>query len=133
MRARRGAVGAVVAAALLATLGVTTGARAHAVLVRSSPAAGAVLARPPARVELWFAERLERAFTRVVVLDATGARVDQGPEAPVAVGPTAADPRRVAVTLVPLGPGVYTVRYRVLSVDGHVVEGAFAFRVGTAP
>jgi methionine-rich copper-binding protein CopC len=33
----------------------------------------------------------------------------------------------------PLAPGRYTVRYRVLSVDGHLVEAAFPFTVGTRP
>jgi methionine-rich copper-binding protein CopC len=31
--------------------------------------------------------------------------------------------------LPPISPGTYTVRYRVLSVDGHVVEAAFSFTV----
>jgi hypothetical protein len=32
-----------------------------------------------------------------------------------------------------LAPGRYTVRYRVLSVDGHVVESSFTFTVKAAP
>jgi methionine-rich copper-binding protein CopC len=37
------------------------------------------------------------------------------------------DPVRLSVGLRPLPAGTYTVRYRVLSVDGHVVEGEFPF------
>ena len=43
------------------------------------------------------------------------------------VGPD--DPRKLSVTLPALGPGQYAVRYRVLSVDGHVVESSFVFSV----
>jgi methionine-rich copper-binding protein CopC len=33
------------------------------------------------------------------------------------------------VTLPPLAPGTYTVIWRVLSVDSHITEGRFTFRV----
>jgi methionine-rich copper-binding protein CopC len=33
------------------------------------------------------------------------------------------------VPLFPIGPGRYTVKWRVLSVDSHVVEGEFVFRL----
>ncbi len=99
-------------------------AQAHAVLVRSSPARHAVLSHPPARVELWFNERLEPAYSSVSVTDAAGAHVDFRD---VTVGPD--DPRRLTVSLPPLGPGRYAVRFRVLSVDGHVVEASFPFSV----
>jgi len=35
----------------------------------------------------------------------------------------------MSVSLPPLAPGRYTVRFRVLSVDGHVVESRFTFTV----
>jgi methionine-rich copper-binding protein CopC len=90
--------------------------------VRSSPARRAVLTRPPDRVQLWFNERLEPAFSRVTVTDASGQAVDLGD---VVVGPD--DPTRLSVGLGRLIPGTYTVRFRVLSVDGHVVESEFPF------
>ena len=99
-------------------------AEGHAVLVKSSPARRAVLAHPPARVELWFNERLEPAYSSVTVTNAAGTRVDLRD---VTVGPD--DPRRLAVSVPPLGPGRYTVGFRVLSVDGHVVEASFPFTV----
>lgn len=94
----------------------------HASLVRSSPARRAVLLRAPDRVQLWFNERLEAAFSRVAVTEASGRAVDLGD---VQVGPD--DPTRLSVGLGRLQPGTYTVRFRVLSVDGHVVEGEFPF------
>jgi hypothetical protein len=39
------------------------------------------------------------------------------------------DSKQLSVTLAPLAPGTYTVRYRVLSVDGHVVDSSFTFTV----
>jgi hypothetical protein len=97
---------------------------AHAYLVKSSPARGAVVTRPPIQVQLWFNERIEGAFSRLSVVDRDGRRVDPGD---VRVGPD--DPKRLSVDVPSLAPGTYTVRYRVLSVDGHIVESQFSFTV----
>ncbi len=79
---------------------------------------------PPARVTLTFNERLEPAYARVSVWDAVGAQVD------LKDGALERDnPKVLVVSLPPLAPGRYTVRYRVLSVDGHVVEASFLFTV----
>jgi methionine-rich copper-binding protein CopC len=101
-----------------------TPATAHASLVRSSPAHRAVLGQMPDRVQLWFNERLEPAYSTVSVWNEAGARVD-GRD--VAVGPD--DPRRLSVTVPSREPGRYTVKYRVLSVDGHIVDSQFTFTV----
>lgn len=98
---------------------------AHAVLVRSAPAARAAVATAPDRVLLWFNERLEPAYSSASVWNVAGTQVDRK-DARV----EADDPKRLSVTLAPLSPGAYTVRYRVLSVDGHIVEASFAFTVG---
>ena len=42
-------------------------------------------------------------------------------------------PSRVLGCLPALDPGTYTVRFRVLSVDGHIVEGNFSFMIKTKP
>ena len=97
---------------------------AHAFLVRSSPAARATLSRPPERVQLWFNERLEPAYSRVSVWNREAQRVDAGD---VQVAP--AEPTRLSVGVPPLPAGSYAVKYRVLSVDGHVVEAEFGFTV----
>jgi methionine-rich copper-binding protein CopC len=100
----------------------------HAALVRSTPAQRVTLARSPDRVRLWFNEPLEAKFARVSVWDAEGRQVDQQD---VLVGPE--DPKALSVGISALGPGRYTIRYRVLSVDGHVVEGSFRFTVRASP
>jgi methionine-rich copper-binding protein CopC len=43
------------------------------------------------------------------------------------------DPKLLSVGLPALVPGTYTVKYRVLSVDGHVVESQFSFTLRGSP
>lgn len=96
----------------------------HAVLVKSVPAQRAALVEPPHRVELWFNERLEPAYSKALVTNEAGAQVDLRD-----VAVSAEDPRRLAVSLPVLVPGRYTVSFRVLSVDGHVVESKLTFTI----
>jgi methionine-rich copper-binding protein CopC len=112
------------AGALAAVALAPAAAPSHAVLVRSSPPRRAALGQPPRRVELVFNERLEAAYSSLSVWSADGVRVD-GRDVLV----NAADPRILSVGLPELSPGTYTVRFRVLSVDGHVVESTFPFSV----
>jgi methionine-rich copper-binding protein CopC len=100
------------------------GAGAHALLDKSEPARRATLAKPPAAVRLWFNERLEPAFSSLEVVDSAGRRV-----AAEAARVSAQDPKLLELALPPLAPGVYTVRYKVLSVDGHTVKASFPFTV----
>ena len=118
----------VAACAAAFTLAWPAPALAHAYLIRSSPAARAIVTRTPERVQLWFNERLEPVYSRVSVWNGDAQRVDTGD---VRVGP--GEPTRLSVGVPPLPAGVYTVKYRVLSVDGHVVEAAFAFTVRGTP
>ena len=83
-----------------------------------------MLSRAPTRVVLKFNERLEPAFSSLSVWSADGLQVD---EQDVRVGPE--DSRRLSVGLPRLEARVYTVRFRVLSVDGHVVESSFPFTI----
>ena len=112
------------AAALLATTLAVPPAVAHAVLVRSSPPHRAVLAEAPERVDLWFNERLEAAYSTASVWSEAGSQVGARD---VRVAPD--DPRRLSVSLTSRAPGRYTVKYRVLSVDGHVVDSLITFTV----
>lgn len=110
---------------ILLTLCFTTAsAWAHAYLTKAVPAQRAVLFSPPDRVQLWFNERLEANFCSLTVTDAAGAPVDDG-KSQVA----ADDPKLLMVALKPITAGTYTVKFRVLSVDGHVVTNQFAFTV----
>jgi methionine-rich copper-binding protein CopC len=103
-------------------------ALSHAVLVRAAPPARAILRRPPERVRLWFSEPIEPAFSSASVWSASGTQVDRR-DARVDPG----DPRQLSVTLPAIDPGTYTVRCRVVSVDGHVFEASFSFTVKPGP
>ena len=96
----------------------------HAYLVKSSPARRAALSSLPTRVVLWFNERLEPQFSQLSVWNTDGQQMDGGD---VQVGPD--DSKRLSVGIPTLPAGSYTVKYRVLSVDGHIVESEFPFTV----
>jgi methionine-rich copper-binding protein CopC len=109
---------------LAVVLAGTTVAGAHAFLERADPRVGSTVRTPPAQVRLWFTEPLEPAFSSVQVVNEAGQRVDKGDPH---VDP--ATPRLLRISLQPLAPGTYKVIWRVLSVDAHVTEGDFTFRV----
>jgi methionine-rich copper-binding protein CopC len=111
-------------ALLLAPLLVVGAARAlaHAFLDRASPPVGGTVRTAPREVVLSFTERLEPAFSRVSVENASGARVDRAN--------SRASGNQLRVSLGSLGPGTYRVVWRVVSVDSHVTQGDFTFRVG---
>lgn len=103
-------------------------ALAHARLLRSVPPARAVVSQAPSRVEMRFSDDVELAFSTFTVVDAAGVRVDLG-DASRHPG----DAHLVSLGLRPLPAGTYQVRYRVLSADGHVIQGDYRFTVKPAP
>jgi copper resistance protein C len=109
-------------AAILAVLMPGTPAWAHAELVATDPPRDATLAAAPATVTLTFSEQLDPDYATIVVSDAAGARIPAtGPVVTAAAG---------TVTLSrSLANGVHRVAYRVVSVDGHTVQGSYTFTV----
>ena len=99
-------------------------ALAHSGLQRAEPPVESTLKRPPAEVKLYFTERLEPGYSTVRVEDGQGARVDRDDSRV-----DRSNPLLLRVTLAPLAHGTYTVIWRVLSVDSHITEGRFTFRV----
>lgn len=125
MRLLSGQVRVVAALMLVA---VSSAAWSHAALVRSVPGTRAVLPSSPAQIELWFNEAVEESFSTIRLIAANNAEVELAkPHV------DASDAYRLAVDLPPLKPGRYTVRYRVLSKDGHLVEYGYQFVVESAP
>src|SRR5687768_12398400 len=101
---------------------------AHAVPRATRPAANAVLHEAPREITIRFSERVEARASSLQVLDAHGIRIDEG-KATIA----SEDPWLYRLVLPPLGAGVYTVSWRVMSADdGHVTDGAYVFVVGEA-
>jgi len=111
-------------AGVLVGLFFSIGVMAHAMLDRATPPVGSSVKAAPGRVELWFTERLEPAFSNVKVLDAAGRQVDRG-DSKV----DSDDPEHLSVSLSALPSGRYRVVWRVISVDTHVTEGDFTFEV----
>lgn len=109
--------------ALLA--GGSTPARAHALLLRSDPAGGALLPSSPPLVHLWFSENLNPAASKIVVWDRYRHVVSKG-NATVVSG----QPRQMEVRLKPLPPGSYLVLWTSVSAqDGHILHGYYLFSV----
>ncbi len=99
-------------------------AHAHALLDHASPRVCSSVASAPTELLLWFTQKVEPAFSRVEVIDANGARVDEGS---AQLDPSDASLLHIALKQLPSGR--YEVRWRVLSVDTHTTEGRFLFNV----
>ncbi|MCZ7421258.1 MULTISPECIES: copper resistance CopC family protein [unclassified Micromonospora] len=116
---------AALAAALAATallLGPVSPAYAHNVLRKATPAQDATLKKAPTRITLEFLQKLNPSFTTITLSDADKQQVTTGePEVSGTKGTVTIEP--------PLANGVYTVAYRVVSRDGHPVQGSYTFTV----
>ena len=97
-------------------------ALAHAALIASEPADGAVLERAPASIVLRFSEPVTPVAVRLLDRSGTGAAL-----AAAAEGGTV----RAALPA-GLPHGAYLVSYRVTSLDSHPIGGAVAFSIGGA-
>jgi copper transport protein len=114
---------ALVAAALTAALALPGAAWAHASERGSTPENGAVLASPPRTVTVVFDDVVRVGSGNAAVANATGASILAG-------RPTA-DLDVLTITLRPgLSRGAYSVRWSVVSNDGHLERGVLAFAVG---
>jgi copper transport protein len=118
---------AVLLAAVFGALALPAQAFAHAYLVRTVPEASRTVSNRPRQVRLTYSEPVEPRFAVVSVTDAAGEQLAGEPQ-------RAADDRDTLV--VPIRQtrrGWYLVYWRVVSVDGHPVRGAFTFAVGPNP
>jgi methionine-rich copper-binding protein CopC len=95
-------------------------AQAHSELVSSDPADGATLDAPPASVSFTFNEDLLPDFVRLIATDPAGVTGDLAVTA--VEGPTV-----TADWPAGAGVGQWTVSYRVVSQDGHPIEGGITF------
>ncbi|MEW2429373.1 copper resistance CopC family protein [Micromonospora sp. NPDC047644] len=115
-------LGAAVLAVLVAVLIPASPAWAHNSLKTATPARDATLPSAPTEVTLEFMQRLDPAFTTIVLTDAAKQKLPTGE--PVVTG------AKSTVQLTDTLPnGTYTVAYRVVSVDGHPVQGSYPFTV----
>lgn len=97
---------------------------AHAFLKWAEPAVGSTVQKSPGEVRIWFTENIEPAFSTVRVVDASGKEVDKRD-----VHLDRSNHALLHVSLPHLEAGIYKVVWRVVSVDTHVTNGSFTFRV----
>lgn len=97
---------------------------AHAVLEKSTPVPDQQLDSPPTEVELIFNERLEDKLYFIKVFNENGDIVSDSDTE------MSADQKQISLALPSLSNGHYAVSYRVLSADGHPVNGSYIFSVG---
>lgn len=113
--------------ALLITLALPALAVGHAVPVEITPRGAEILDASPERVRITFSEEIQLLNSRDAdVLDQNGQSA--------LGGPAFVDPSDVRVLILPLRPdlldGTYTVGWRVMGQDTHVVPGQTLFGVG---
>lgn len=97
---------------------------AHAFLKEAEPPVGSTVQASPSEVRIRFTENIEPAFSSIKVFDASGKEVDKRD-----VHLDRADRAILHVSVPRLGAGSYKVVWRVVSVDTHVTNGNFTFRV----
>ena len=97
---------------------------AHAFLKDAEPSVGSTVQKSPSEVRIRFTENIEPAVSSIRVFDASGKEVDKRD-----LHLDRADHALLHVSLPQLGAGTYKVVWRVVSVDTHVTNGNFTFRV----
>ena len=112
--------------ALLLMLSISGVVWAHADIVRSDPAANAVLDKAPSQITIEFTEAVEPSLSKIEVLFDDGTVVDGND---TSLDPN--NPNVLHVSLRATREGTYIVSWRALSAaDGHVTSGSFIFSVG---
>ena len=97
---------------------------AHAFLKDADPGVGSTIQTSPGEVRIRFTENIEPAVSSIRVFDAAGKEVDKRD-----LHLDRSDHALLHISLPPLGVGTYKVTWRVVSVDTHVTNGDFTFRV----
>ena len=97
---------------------------AHAIMVKSSPEKDSTINQSPSQVDIWFNEKVRSAHKSLAVINSTGQRMDNKD-----IQQETLDPSHIFTSIPKLPPDTYTVRYRVISADTHVVSGKFNFTV----
>ncbi len=127
LRRRAVTLALALALALAGLLALAGPASAHAELVSSSPADGAVIASEPSQVTLVFSEAVTLRLSSIRVIGPDGLQVDSGAPRTVGSGDEriavdlAADPRQ----------GTFVLEWRATAADdGHTTSGALTFSVG---
>jgi len=107
---------------LAAGVGLAGPASAHNVLTSSDPTDGSTLQTAPTTVRLTFDQPVQDFEPVVTVIGPDGNRYESGAPTVDSTVVTA------GVNALPV-PGAYSIAYRVVSADGHTVEGQIKFQL----
>jgi hypothetical protein len=111
-------------AAMVGVLCMPAVASAHAMLERASPMVGSVVHAAPAALSLRFSEPVEPALCTISLTRSDGAAIALAPPAPAEHGTVL-----IAAVRGAMSAGTYRAHWRVVSVDTHVTQGDFSFRI----
>lgn len=100
---------------------------AHAYIIKSTPMENETLAHSPSLVSLEFSEAIQSKFDSLTVVNSLGQRVDVSEASIDKKNPNTLE----AKVQTALPNGAYTISWKVLSADGHPVQGTIPFRIGT--
>lgn len=102
-------------------------ASAHAYIIKSSPSENETLKKAPQKVTIQFDETIQSNFNSIEVFDSNGKRVDRKNGH--------IDPNQPSIIECSLNKnlpnGTYRIQWRVVSSDGHPVQGVIPFSIGT--
>lgn len=113
----------IAAAILLTLLGPAQAALAHNTLTSSTPAKNSQIAQAPKTVTLTFNAQVQNSPGNQIVVTGPG-----GTRYTTSDDEVRADGSSAKIDLASLGKkGKYTIGYRVLSADGHVIQNQFSF------
>ncbi|MGP5258646.1 copper resistance CopC family protein [Brachybacterium paraconglomeratum] len=119
---RPAALAALFAALLAALLALGAPAQAHDTLLESEPADGATLETSPEAITLTFSADILEVSPLVRITDESGEQLAE-------ITPSVDGPVATATLEEPLPAGTSTVQWRVVSSDGHPIEGTFEVTV----
>lgn len=95
---------------------------AHASLIAASPQDGATVSSGEVAIELRFNSRIDAKLSRITLVTQDDQKVEPLETIPALDGLKAKAPD--------LQAGNYTLRWQILSLDGHLTQGKINFRVG---
>ncbi|WP_062947551.1 copper resistance CopC family protein [Brachybacterium sp. sponge] len=119
---RPAVLAALFAALLAALLALGAPAQAHDTLLESDPADGATLETSPEAITLTFSADILEVSPLVRITDESGEQLAE-------ITPSVDGPVATATLEEPLPAGTSTVQWRVVSSDGHPIEGTFEVTV----
>ncbi|TKC18845.1 copper resistance CopC/CopD family protein [Robertmurraya kyonggiensis] len=103
---------------------IPQGVFAHATLEKANPAPDSQLDAAPKEIVLQFNERLEKELYSIKVFDENGDSISKK-ETKISK-----DQKSISQSLSELPDGLYTISYKVISADGHPVDGSYVVSIG---